>query len=66
MEDLHVIMSADDCRERARQFFALAVAEDDLEQREAWLIQGERWMQRWRLWTPSQNRVDRSGDFYRP
>lgn len=65
MEDLHTVLTADDCRERARRFFALAVAEDDLEQREAWLQQGERWMQRWRFWTPGQNMIDRSGDFYR-
>ena len=54
MEALHTVRTADDCRERARQFFARAVAENDPAQREAWLVQGERWMQRWRYWTPSQ------------
>lgn len=58
MDTPSTIRTADDCRERARRFFALAVAEDDLERREAWLIQGERWMQRWRYWTPSQTYID--------
>jgi hypothetical protein len=66
MEALHTVRTADDCRERARQFFALAVAEDDPAQREVWLVQGERWMQRWRYWTPSQNVVDYGAAFYRP
>lgn len=66
MGQLHTIRTADDCRDRARRFFALAVAEDDAEQREAWLVQGERWMQRWRYWTPSQNIVDHDGTVYRP
>lgn len=65
MEPLGQILTADDCRDRARKFFALAVAEDDPEQREAWLAQGERWMQRWRFWSPEANRVDRDADFYR-
>jgi hypothetical protein len=66
MEPLVTIRTADDCRERARQFFARAVAEDDLEQREAWLMQGERWMRRWRFWTPETNRVEWDSEFYRP
>lgn len=65
MEALHTVRTADDCRERARQFFALAVAEDDPVQRETWLAQGERWMQRWRYWTPSQTVVDRDLAAYR-
>ncbi|CAN5262616.1 hypothetical protein BH09PSE1_BH09PSE1_02730 [soil metagenome] len=58
MEALPVVLSAEDCRERARQFFARAVAEDDLSQREAWLLQGERWMQRWRYWAPDVTHAD--------
>lgn len=65
MDVLHTIRTAEDCRARARQFFALAVAEDDAEQREIWLAQGERWMQRWRYWTPTQNIIDHDASFYR-
>jgi hypothetical protein len=65
MSQLHTVRTAEGCRDRAREFFALAVAEDDLEQREAWLEQGERWMTRWRYWRPELNIVDREADFYR-
>ncbi|CAN5422850.1 hypothetical protein BH10PSE1_BH10PSE1_08210 [soil metagenome] len=64
MEALPLVLSADDCRERARQFFARAVAENDLTQREAWLLQGERWMQRWRYWAPDLARSDREREAY--
>lgn len=56
MESQGLILSADDCRDRARGFFARAVAEEDLEKREAWLAQGERWMQRWRFWCTEGSR----------
>lgn len=45
-------LTAEQCRERARELFAQAVAEDDLMKREALLIRGERWMSYWRFWSP--------------
>ena len=46
-------MTAEDCRERARYFFGLAVFESEDVVREAWLVAGEKWMMRWRVWAPS-------------
>lgn len=44
--------TAAQCRERARRYFELAIAEENIAAREAYLRQGEDWMLRWRHWTP--------------
>ncbi|GEM_PF-4147288 len=50
---MYVDLSAEECRDRARDCFALAVAEDDERRREQHLRDGEMWMSRWRFWTPA-------------
>jgi len=49
---MQVELSAEECRDRARACFGLAVAEADEKRREHHLRDGEMWMSRWRLWTP--------------
>jgi hypothetical protein len=46
-------MAAEECRDRARELFGMAVFETDEAAREQWLLAGEDWMLRWRLWTPT-------------
>lgn len=40
----------EECRAFARECFSLAIAEDDLDRREALLVEGEEWMLKARLW----------------
>ena len=49
---MYVELSAEDCRDQARECFAHAVAEPDETRREQHLRDGEMWMSRWRIWTP--------------
>jgi hypothetical protein len=56
---MFVELSAEECRERARDCFGLAVAEPDDARREQHLRDGEMWMSRWRVWTPGNAPVDR-------
>jgi len=50
---MYVELSAEDCRDQARECFAHAVAEPDERRREQHLRDGEMWMSRWRFWTSS-------------
>lgn len=50
---MYVELSAEDCRDRARECFAEAVAEPDEARREQHLRDGEMWMSRARFWTPA-------------
>lgn len=46
-------MTADECREIARRYFAVAIACDDDKLRERLLVKGEEWMSNWRFWSDS-------------
>ena len=50
---MYIELSAEDCRDQARECFAHAVAEPDETRREQHLRDGEMWMSRWRFWTSS-------------
>ncbi|CAN5142050.1 hypothetical protein BH09PSE1_BH09PSE1_10070 [soil metagenome] len=45
-------LTAAQCRDRARNCFRRAVAEENLTAREEHLKEGETWMMRWRIWAP--------------
>jgi hypothetical protein len=59
---MFVELSAENCRERARECFGLAVAEPDDERREQHLRDGEMWMSRWRFWSPGNAPVEPVND----
>jgi len=44
-------MTAQNCRDRARELFAAAVFEEDEATRERYLTAGEEWTRRWRVWS---------------
>lgn len=59
---MFVQLSAEDCRERARECFGRAVAEPDDVRREQHLRDGEMWMARWRVWTSENAPLDHVSD----
>jgi hypothetical protein len=48
-------MTADECRNIARRYFAVAIACDDDQIRERLLAKGEAWMANWRFWSDSMS-----------
>lgn len=46
-------MTAEECRDVARRYFAIAVRCECDKARERAIVQGETWMGHWRYWTPA-------------
>lgn len=51
-------MTAQECREIARRYFAVAIACDDDNLRERLLVKGEEWLANWRFWTDGMAGMD--------